>query len=99
MFMRPGSVLLCKLNSNICTDLSDTPCIQHIQYTDETCVNSTHWQSDNVMGIQGKVNSEYLHKLDSLHSGGFNGLFPRTKPIFKDGCAKDYQGEINSHYL
>jgi hypothetical protein len=51
------------------------------------------------MGIQGKVNSEYLHKLDSLHSGGFNGLFPRTKPIFKDGCAKDYQGEINSHYL
>jgi hypothetical protein len=49
------------------------------------------------MGIEAKVNSEYM--LVSPHSGGFNGFFPRTKPVLKDSCANDYQGEINSHNL
>jgi hypothetical protein len=51
------------------------------------------WQSDNGMLIWAKVNSEY--RLVALHSGGFNGFPPKTKLVFKDGCTKDFQGEIN----
>ena len=59
--------------------------------------NKMLWQSDNEMWIQAKVNSEY--RLVAVHSGDFNGFPPRTKMVFKDGCTKDYQGEINCHNL
>ena len=55
------------------------------------------WQSDNEMWIQAKVNSEY--RLVAVHSGDFNGFPPRTKMVFKDGCTKDYQGEMNCQNL